>query len=316
MTFSWRSVIAAGLTLLLAACDSSHQRADLVYNNAYEPETVDPALTTGQPGIRMASSLFEGLTRFDKDGQTEPGMAEHWDVSPDGLTYTFHLRKTAAWSNGESFVAEDFVKSWRRTLQPETGSKYVSQLFYIKNARAFSEGTLTDPAEVGFRAIGAHVLEVELENPTPFFVDLCAFVTLSPIHLPSVEKYGDLWTRPANLVCNGPYRIAEWRLNHRIRLEKNAHYWDRENVALETIDVLPISDPNSSFNFFYSGLVDLATDKALVPTSLIGALRDKPYFHSGNFLATYFIRFNVTRKPFDDPRIRQAFALAIDKDRI
>jgi oligopeptide transport system substrate-binding protein len=266
--------------------------------------------------MRVADSLFEGLIRLDKDGRPVPGMAESWDISEDGLRYTFHLRPQARWDGGDSFTAADIVDSWRRVLEPATASPYCAQLYPVRGARAFNEGRNTDFSRVGVKAADARTVVVELESPTPYFLDLCAFITLAPVHRPTLEAHGDRWTKPGNLLGNGPYRLVEWRLNDRIRLEKNPFYWDAANVALATIDIMPVGEPNTAMNFFLTGAVDLIMDKGMIPNTMVDVLREKPYFHGDDFLGTYFLRFNVTKSPFDDARVRRAFAMAIDRRRI
>lgn len=307
----WLALICA---CALAACTPQPlHRADLVFLNGAEPETLDPALITGQPEGRLANALFEGLTTFNAAAQAVPGVAERWEISADGLTYRFFLRADAAWSNGEPVTAEDFVRSWRRTLAPETGSEYASQLYYLRNGKAFHDGTVSDFAQVGVRSLDPRTLEVTLENPTSFFLDLCAFVTLLPVPTTTVERYGDDWTKPGKIVSNGAYTLAEWRINDRIRLQKNPHYWNRAHVAMETIDALPISKANTAFNFYAAGQADLMMDKGLVPNQLLDTLRTRADFHAAPFLGNYFLRFNCTRPPFHDARVRRAFAQVIDK---
>lgn len=302
------------LLLACAGCKEAGRRADLVFLNGAEPETLDPALITGQPEERVVSALFEGLTAFDSAAIPRPGVAESWTISADKREYIFHLRHDARWSNGDAVTARDFTASWRRALAPETASDYASQLYFIKNGKPFNEGTLKDFSQVGVRASDDFTLEVTLENPTPFFLDLCAFPTLFPVHLPSVTKYGDDWIKPGKLVGNGPYLLAGWRINDRIRLVKNPRYWDAAHVALGTIDVLPTTNANTALNFYMTGMADLSMDKGLVPVSLVADLKRRPDFHAAPFLGTYFLRFNCTRPPFNDSRVRKAFALVIDKN--
>ena len=233
--------ILALAVLLFAGCGGESRRADLVFLNGAEPETLDPALITGQPEERLVNALFEGLTSFDAAANPQPGVAEKWEVSPDGRVYTFHLRHNARWSNGDPVTARDFVASWERTLAPETTSEYAYQLYYLKNGKEFNEGTLKDFSQVGVRAADDFTLEVTLGNPTPFFLDLCAFATLLPVHLPSVKREGDDWIKPGKMVSNGAYMLDTWRINDRIRLVKNPQYWNRDRIAMRTVDVLPIS---------------------------------------------------------------------------
>ena len=219
----------AALVISQSGCfrraDSS--RADLVFLNGAEPETLDPALITGQPEGRIAGALFEGLTTFNSAAEACPGVAERWDISPDARVYTFHLRNNARWSNGNPVTAYDFFESWERTLAPETASEYAYQLYYLKNAKAFNEGTLKDFSQVGLRALDPLTLEVTLENPTPFFLDLCAFTTLLPVHTLTVKREGDDWIKPGKLVSNGAYQLAAWRVNDRVRLRKKPALLER-----------------------------------------------------------------------------------------
>ena len=317
-----KAALHCGLTICLllatafldSGCKPDAQRADLVFLNGAEPESLDPALITGQPEERVVSSLFEGLLAFDSAAHPQPGVAETWEISADKRVYTFHLRHNALWSNGDPVTANDFAASWKRALQPETASDYASQLYFIKNGQAYNEGTLKDFSQVGVRVVDDFTLEVTLTNPTPFFLDLCAFPTLYPVHMQSVQKYGDDWIKPGKLVCNGPFTLEAWRINDRIRLVKNPRYWDAAHVSLRTVDVLPTGNANTALNFYIMGLADLMMDKGLVPVSLVTDLQKRPDFHAAPFLGTYFLRFNCTRPPFNDPRVRKAFALVIDKN--
>ena len=305
------------LTLLsLTGCDAGDKRADLVILNGAEPESIDPAVITGQLDGRICYALFDGLLHFDRFGKPRPAIAERWDLSSDGKTYTFHLRSDAKWSNGDPVTATDFLRSWKRVLLPETSSEYAYLLYQIKNAKEFNAGTLKDFDKVGIKAVDDETLQVELDAPVPYFLDLCAFATLLPVHIPTVEKYGDDWIKPGKLVNDGPFLLKEWRLNYRIRLEKNPLYWDAAHVALHTVDALPIENSITAYNFYASHVADLILDKGLTPSSLIPDLKIRPDFHAAPFLGTYFIRFNVTRKPFNDVRVRQAFAMVIDRNRI
>ncbi|MFV0534503.1 MAG: peptide ABC transporter substrate-binding protein [Cumulibacter sp.] len=308
-----RVVFGILLIGLLSGCDVVPPRADLVFINGAEPETLDPAIITGQPEGRIVNSLFEGLTTYNAAGKAGPGTAESWTLSDDRRVYTFRLRANARWSDGRPLLAQDFVSSWERTLTPETAASYNYQLFYVKNARAFAEGEVTDFSQVGVKALDAHTLQVTLENPTPFFLELCATPPLAPVPLRTIRQFGDDWIKPGRIVGNGAYLLESWRINDRIRLRKNPLYWNAKNVALETIDILPISKANVAFNFYASGLADLVMDKGLTPPALLDELRKKPDFHAAPFLGIYFLRFNCSKPPFDDVRVRMALSQSIDK---
>ena len=304
------------LTLIAAAlvgCGRVPDRAELVFINGAEPELLDPPLITAQATSRVGYALFEGLTSFDQKGVPQPGVAERWEMSADGLHYTFHLRHNAQWANGDPVTAEDFLYSWRRTLLPATASEYAYQLYYIRGAKDFGEGKSKDFASVAVRAPDAYTIEITLENPTPFFLDLCAFSTLLPVHRATVEKYSDWASKPAHFMGNGPFLLKEWRPFDRVRLVKNPRYWNAATVAMKSVDVIPAARPHTAFNFYATGIADLMMDKGLAPTPLLGELKKRPDFHAAPFLGNYFFRFNVSRKPFDDPRVRKAFCLVVDK---
>jgi oligopeptide transport system substrate-binding protein len=303
--------------ILVSGCIRHEPPADVTIINNAEPESLDPAIITGQPDMRVVQGLFEGLTRLDpKTVRPIPGLAERWEISADGLVYTFHLRTNLVWSTGEPITADDVVYSWIRALNPATAADYAGQLFYLKNAEAFNSGKIKDPSLVGVRALDRLTVRAELNHPTAFFLDLCAFPTLYVVPRQTIEKFGDAWLKACPLPSSGPYELAAWRLNDKVRLRKNPRYWDAANTQSEIIDLLPIGSPTTALNLYENGQADVVWDKELVPVELLDVLLQRPDFHTFNYLATYFIRFNVTRKPFDDPRVRRALALAIDKERI
>ena len=312
----WLLVSAAGVFFGVLSCSPRHERADLVFINGAEPETLDPALITGQPEGRVVNALFEGLLRFDRHGRSTPGAAASWEISPDHLTYTFHLRPDAKWSDGQPVTARDFVESWRRTLDPVTASAYSYQLFGVKGAEEFATGKEKDFAKVGVEATNPLTLKVTLARPTPYFLDLCAFPTLYPVRVDLIARYGDDWVKPSRLVGNGGFVLEDWRINDSIRLKKNPLYWDAPHVQLRSVNVLPISKANVAYNFYAAGQADLIMDKGLAPPSLLDALKPRPDFHAAPFLGTFFLRFNCAKGPFTDSRVRKAFSMAIDRKRI
>jgi oligopeptide transport system substrate-binding protein len=304
-------------TLCLSGCFRAEPPADLVIINGTEPESLDPAIIVGIPEMRLAKALFEGLVRLDpKEARPVPALAERWDVSPDGKTYTFYLRTNAAWSTGEPITTADVVYSWMRALSPATAGDYAGQLFYIKNAEAYYTGKIKDPAQVGIHALDAHTLRVELNDPLAFFLDLCTFPTLAVVPRQTIEKYGDRWLNHRPLPCSGAYELVAWRLNDKVRLRRNPRYWDAANTQNELIDVLPIGSPTTALNLYRRGVADIVWDKDLVPSELLDVLTKLPDFHTWNYLGTFFYRFNVTRGPLTNALVRKAFALATDRERI
>jgi oligopeptide transport system substrate-binding protein len=310
-------VLISTFCFLNSGCIRSEPPADLTILNGAEPETLDPAILTGQPEFRIVIGLFEGLMRLDpKTARPIPGLAGSFEISPDGRTYTFHLRTNLVWSTGGSITADDVVYSWIRVLDPATASDYAGQLFYLKNAEAFNAGKIKNPSLMGIHALDKFTVRVELNHPTPFFLDICALPIAYVVPRQKIEKYGDRWLMARPLPSSGPYELVYWRLNDKVRLKKNPRYWDAAHTQSSIIDLLPVGSPSAALNLYINGQADIVWDKELVPTELVDLLLKRPDFHKFDYLATYFIRFNVTRKPFDDPRVRQALALAIDKERI
>ncbi len=309
-------LLLSALCLLPSGC-RPEPRADLVIVNGNEPESLDPAIVTGVSEMRLTKALFEGLTRLDgQTGLPVPALAERWEVSPDKRVYTFHLRTNAVWSTGEPITAPDVVWSWLRALDPATAADYAGQFFYLTNAEAWYTGQLKDRAQVGVHALDARTVRAELTTPIAFFLDLCALPIFAIVPRPTIEKYGDRWLSARPLPASGPYELLEWRLNDKVRLRRNPRYWDAAHTRSAVVDFLPIGSPNTALNLYETGQADIVWDKDLVPMELMDVLLRRPDCHTYRYLGTYFYRFNVTRKPFDDSRVRRAFALATDKVRL
>lgn len=303
--------------LFFVGCGHKESTADIIIVNGAEPESLDPAIITGQPDIRVVGSLFEGLTRFDPvTGEGVAGLAERWDISPDRRQYTFHLRTNAFWSNGEPLTAQDIVYSWLRALNPLTAADYAGQLFFVENAEAYNSGKIKDPDQVGVHAPNDQTVIVQLRSPCPFFLDLCAFPTLSAVPRKWIEAYGDRWIMTQPLPVSGAYLLEYWRIHDKIRLRKNPRYWDVANTRNNIVDILPIDSATIAMNLYETGQADLVWDKSVIPMELIGVMRDRPDCHRFPFLGNYFIRVNVTKKPLSDPRVRKALALSIDKKKL
>jgi oligopeptide transport system substrate-binding protein len=312
-----RLILVTLAVVLSAGCVRREASADLVIINGPEPETIDPGVLTGQADGRIALALFEGLTRYNPtNARPVAGLAERWELSRDQRTYTFHIRTNAVWSTGEPITADDFLQSWLRVLRPETGAANAGHLFYIRGAQDFHEGRMPNPSGIGITPLDDRTLRVELVAPTPFFLDLCAYPTYAVVPHRIIGKHGDRWLMQRPLPVSGAYQLEYWRLNDRARLRKNPLYWDAANTSCGLIDLIPCSSPTTALNLYQTGAADIVWDKELIPSDLLDAIVKRPDFHSYGYLATYFIRFNVTRKPLDDPRVRQALALAIDKRRI
>lgn len=326
---AWALLLGAlGMALALAR-SPLRPRADFVFNNGGEIESLDPHTAAGIPEGQVARMLFEPLLTKEPPPRLVGGVAERWEPSADGLTWTFHLRPEARWSNGDPITAEDFAWSFRRILTPETGAPSAPMLYCIAGAREFhtglaSDGSPTEPVwgRVAIRALSPLELEITLAHPTPEFLDLMAFHTFSPLHRKSIaaiaQRFPDTWQRewmrPENLVSNGPFVIVERRINDRIRLRRNPLYWDRDRVAFRTVDVLAVERLGTALNLYLTGDIDWLD--GTIPPALVTELKDREDFRSAPFLGSYFYRINTTTPPYDDPLVRGALSLAVDRETI
>ena len=288
----------------------------LRFNLGTEPELRDPNVMSGQPDGRFARLVFEGLVSSDPQTlEPRPGLAYRWDVSPDGLVYTYHLRPALQWHDGAKLDASDFVYSWRRVLSPATASRNSSLLYAIKNAEEYNKGTLTDSTQVGVAAPDESTFVVTLARPTPYFLFLTTYYTFLPVPRHAIEKWGLTWTLREHLVGNGPFRWTYWRQNDRYEFMRARQYWDNANVKLDKVIAYTIDDLNTSTNLYKSGAMDW-NPSGYIPSQYLAFMRGYADFRTGRYQGLYFYSVNTTRKPFDDPRVRRALNLAIDRDAI
>jgi len=331
------AVVLFGVLLVAAVratLSARLERADFTYVNGGEVTSLDPATVTGTPEGKMIYSIFEGLViKHPRTLEPIPGMAERWEISDDGLTYTFHLRKGAVWTNlddtfQEEVTAHDFVYTYQRFLHPETAAAYAYAMWYVEGARAYT--TVLDEAgqplhdfdeTVGVRALDRYTLEMVLASPTSYFLHLLTFYPLFPVNRTNLESARERWPddwriqwlKPENIITNGPYKVLERRVNDRIRLVKNEHYWDADNVAFETVDALATENYFTMLNLYLTGEVDWIDRLA---TNAVPQLISTDAFNPEPYLSTYFYRVNTTRPPTDDARVRRALALAIPRREI
>ncbi|MDO4264911.1 MAG: ABC transporter substrate-binding protein [Eubacteriales bacterium] len=273
------------------------------------PETIDPALNSAVDGANMIIHAFEGLLRMDKDNNIEPALAESYDVSDDGLTWTFHLREGLKWSDGSDLTANDFVYSWKRLVDPNTAAPYGSIINVVKG---FEEAAAGDVDALAVSAPDDSTFVVELNNPCIYFDKLAAFAACVPVQQATIDANGESWTiEPETYVTDGAYYMTEFTDGDKIVFTKNPYYWDAENVTFETITWNLIEDANAAYTAFQNGDVQMIKS---VPTEEIEALRSNEEFHVDPNLGTYYISFNTQREPFNDSRVREALSLAIDRD--
>lgn len=287
----------------------------LTWNNGAEPEVVDPGLSVGQPDGNVCRMLWEGLTvDHPKTLEPLPGMAARWETSPDGLTWTFHLRP-ARWSDGRPVTAGDFVWSWRRVLDPRTAARNAGLLYYLKNGEAFNRGALPDPGQVGAAAPDDSTLVVTLENPTPYWIHLASHPVYMPVPRWAVERFGDRWSRPGNVVGNGPFLLTEWKPNSRFVFRKNPGYWDAANVRLDGAVMYSIDDLATSLNLYKAGVTDWNPSGNL-PAQFIPYVSDCADYRNAPFLGLYYYSVNVTDPVLGNRWLRKALAWSIDREAI
>ncbi len=282
----------------------------LIFNAGEEPASIDPAHSRDIAGLKILMHLFEGLASYDpKDASPVPGAAERWETSADGKTYTFRLRESK-WSNGDPVTAHDFVYAWRRVADPKTASPYANRMFVVRNARRIARGE-APPESLGARAADDRTLEVDLEYVAPYFPQLACLSLFYPVHRPTVEKHGEGWTRPEHLVHNGPYRMVEWRTNDRKVFEKNPAYRAAAEVKLQRFVFLSVPDDAAALRMYQAGQCHWLFR---APLEFLDRFQGGPDYMVGPYNAVYYYAFNTRRKPFTDPRVRKALALAIDRD--
>ncbi len=287
-----------------------------------EVTDLDPHIGTGLAESKVLAALFEGLVAVNPEGGAPlPGVAERWEISANGTTYTFHLRANARWSNGEPVTAPDFVGSWRRILTPTLAADNAQWFYVIDGAEAFHKGATTDFATVGVTAPDARTLRVVLRHPLPYFLSLITHMAWRPVPLASIAAQGDLyqrgnsWTRPERIVTNGPFTLKEWSANRRIVVEKSPTYWDAATVRLNAIHFYPFDNKDAEERAFRSG--QLHVTDAVPFAKVTSYQRDQPeVLRNDPTLGTYFYRLNTRRPALGDVRVRRALALAVDREAI
>ena len=301
---------------------SSGSNQNLVFNLGEDPETMDPTLNNSSGAGTMILNAFEGLMVLDENDQPTEGAAESYEVSDDGLVYTFKLRQDGKWSDGEPVVADNFKYSWLRALDKATAAEYAYQLFYIKNAEKFYNGEAT-AEEVGIKVIDDYTLEVTLENPTSYFLQLCAFTTYVPLREDIVSSNPEGWaTNPETYVSNGPFKLVQWDMKDQLVFEKNENYWDKDSVKLDTLTFKLVTDETTAYSELKAGNFDMVNS---VPTNEIEPGIAEGLVHVNPKLGNYYFVINVgkqdtmnadVKEVLSNKLVRQALNLAIDRQEI
>ena len=317
---------------LLTSCrrqsniEEANEQGILVIGNSNEPKGLDPHLVSGVLESNIIRALFEGLCveHPSKDGIALPGAALKWTPNEDFTEWIFDLNPEAKWSDGKPVTADDFVFSYRRMLSPDPAwpAKYGEMLYFLKNAKEYNKGEIEDFALVGAKAIAPQTLKLTLRGPTPFLPEITKHYTWYPVPKHTILEHGKIntafsspWTRPGNMVSNGPFQLKTWTTNHKIEVERNPHYWDADTVSLNGIQYLPISNYYTETRMYGDEQLHITYT---VPSELIPFAKEqyKEELRQEPYVGVRFLRVNTLREPFTNPKVRRAFALAIDQQAI
>ena len=295
---------------------------EIIYNLGADPQTIDPLLNTAIDGSNVIVTAFEGLMILNDKNEAEPAAAESYEVSDDGLVYTFKLRENGKWSDGEPVTANDFYYAWMRGIDKNTAAEYCYQFFYIKNAEKYYNGEVSAD-EVGLKVLDDYTLEVTLEAPTAYFTQLLAHQTYSPVREDIVSANPDTWaTSPETYIGNGPFKLVQWDMKDQLVFEKNENYWDADNVKLEKLTFKLVTDTTTAYSELKAGNFDVVNS---VPPNEIEPGKGEGVVQIIPKLGTYFFAINVgkqdnlnddVKKALSNNLVRQAMCLAIDRQEI
>jgi oligopeptide transport system substrate-binding protein len=323
MAKKWLTIgLAASMAATLAAgcgsnsnsggdnADSKKEAQELNLILTDEIPTMDISKATNTISFTMFAQVNEGLVRIGKDGKAEPGVAEKWEVSPDGLTYTFHLRDNAKWSNGDPVTAHDFEYSWKRTLDPKTGAQYSFMVAWVKGGADYNAGK-GSADQVAVKAIDDKTLQVTLDHPIPFFLEQMAFPTFFPQNKKFVEAQGDKYGADASTsLYNGPFKMTAWEHEQSAVIEKNEHYWNKDRVKLDKVNFQVVKDTNAGVNLYESGMVD----RVGLVRDQVDNYKNSPEFMTVPELTTVYLQYNQRVKALTSAKVRQALTWAVDGD--
>ncbi|MBB6481134.1 peptide ABC transporter substrate-binding protein [Spirochaeta isovalerica] len=320
MKKAFLALLAALMAFAFVSCGGKEEAAEVAMvkepvefrlNNGAEPESLDPHLIQGVPEHRIYEALFEGLITYNpEDASPLPGVAESWEASNGGTTYTFKIREGLVWTDGVKIDANTVVDSWIRMLDPATGSNYAwFPNMFIKGAEAFNSGE-AGADSVQIRALDDMTFQMDLLGPLPYVIGALAHYSFGIVPMHAIEKFGNDWTKPENFVGNGPYVLESWVPQDKITVVPNDKYWDAEAVKLDRVVYLPIEDQNTSHNMYLNGEIDWDTT---APQDQIEQIQFRDDYHATPQLGTYYYVFQNEKKPFDDPRVRKALSMGFNR---
>lgn len=282
---------------------------DLAVEIGPDPETIDPSLNSAIDAGNVILHAFETLLTFDENNTIVPGQAETYDVSEDGLTYTFHLRDGLKWSDGSDFTAEDFVYSWKRMADPETAAPYAADMLSMVKGYEEAAGGNIDALAVS--APDAKTFVVELSSPCVYFDKIVTHASMAPVKKDVVEANGDQWSlTPETYISNGPLKMIEWVPGSHMTFARNENYWNADKVTLNTLKFVLMEDANAAYSAYQTDEVQMIKD---VPTEEILKLKSSPEFYLESRMATTYVIFNIQKEPFDNVLVRRALSLAVDR---
>ena len=319
MALTAAMVISMAATPVFAEDTAADEGFNLNLCIASEPQTIDPALNSAVDGAIMCNHMFEGLVKWVNDGEgnaiTAPGQAESWEKAEneDGtVTYTVKLRDGIKWSDGQAVTAGDFVYAWQRLANPETAADYCYMIDMVKGYDAVADGS-ADPSTLGITAVDDQTLQIDLTYDCPYFEEIMAFPATFPVRQDMVEG-SDNWTfDPSTYIGNGPYKMTEWSHNAYISMEKNENYYDYENLGPDTIKFTLLDDNNAMLKGYNNGELDFIEN---LPVDEIPTYLASGELEIGDYLGTYYVCFQTQKAPFDNPKVREAFTLAVDRNYI
>lgn len=310
-------ILFFAFVLFIMGCEkkSSKSSDSIFVNMGAEPRTIDPTLNSQSAVSTYLFHAFEGLTKKDKNNELKPGMAENWNISDDGLTYTFHLRTNAKWSDGKPVTANDFVYAFKRAVDPKTAAEYAYMMEVVKNAKNITKGNMNID-NLGVKALDDYTLEVKLENPTAYFLE---FISSTGVYMPVrediINKYADNWTKnPESYVVNGPYVMTERKADESIVFEINTNYYAKDEQVAKKITFVLLDDPNTALAGVKTGTLHFSAVPP--PSGEIETLMKEGYVVPNYALGTYYIEINITNDVLKNKDIRKALSLAIDRNYI
>ena len=314
---SFRIVLLVAMGLMLVSCgksvDSGPEVSTLHRGLPSDPESVDPHKSRSVQAAEVLRDIGEGLLGYSATGELVGGVADEWSVSEDGLTYTFHLRDDARWSNGDTVTAEHFAFSFRRLVDPATAAFYAQMLGSIVNVQAIVAGE-KPPSELGVSAVDEQTLLITLSQPTPYLLSLLTYPSTFPVHPGSIAEHGDQFTKPGSLLSNGAYKLIAWEPGSVLKLSRNEHYWNDAETAIDVVNHHVLTQEMTELNRYRAGEIHITAN--VPPDSFKQVRSERPAeLHVAPYLGVYYYGFNLTKPPFkDNPQLREALSMAVDRD--